>query len=193
MREKWLNTHNINQVKILDSNFINNTAYHPAIIIKLYLLFPKHNISYFTISNCTFTMNSNLLVLAAFSYVDMFFKHHNQNTPLYILRRSKIKEYFDGYYMHMITINLNNSVFIQTGIGKDMTAIYCCNAVLNLNGPLVFKNFKSKTHSIIRVEKTNVTIHGYIEFFNNSVVSLLSQEEISNMQLKRGFSTKHQR
>ena len=45
-----------------------------------------------------------------------------------------------NYSFLFCTITINNSVFIQTGSGKDRTVICCRHAVLNLNGPLVFKN-----------------------------------------------------
>ena len=68
------------------------------------------------------------------------------------------------------TITVNNSVFIQPGSGTDKTVIYCRNAILKLNGPLIFKNFKSKTESILSVETTNVIMHRHIKFFNNNAV-----------------------
>ena len=34
-------------------------------------------------------------------------------------------------YHLFCTIIVNNSVFIRTGSGKDMTIIYCCNSILN--------------------------------------------------------------
>ena len=76
---------------------------------------------------------------------------------------------------------------MQTGSDKDRTVIHCHNVVLKLNGPLIFKNFKSKTDSIIVVKATNVTMHGHIEFFNNSTVSLLSEIEINSVQLKENL------
>ena len=54
----------INNVLIVDCNFVNNTAYHtPAFIIKLYLLISQMENPWFTISNCSFVMNSNYSVL----------------------------------------------------------------------------------------------------------------------------------
>ena len=91
------------------------------------------------------------------------------------------------HYTLFSTITVNNSVFIQTGSGHDMTILYCRHAVLNLNGPLVFKHFKSKNDSIINVGVTNVTVHGYIEFFDNNGVSLLSQNEFDSVQLKENL------
>ena len=63
-KEYELNINNTNKVQILDSSFMNNTANNePAIIIKLYLLLSYYKISDFTLSNCTFVMNSNFVVL----------------------------------------------------------------------------------------------------------------------------------
>ena len=85
------------------------------------------------------------------------------------------------------TITINNSVFIQTGSGKDRTVICCHHAVLYLNGPLTFKKFKSKTDSIISVEATNVTMHEYINVFNINAVSLLLQNEVNSVQFKENL------
>ena len=92
-----------------------------------------------------------------------------------------------GYNHKFCTITITNSVFTLTGSGKDGTAIHCRNANLNLNGPLVFTNFKSKTDSIISVEAVNVTIHGHIEFLNNSAVSLLSQIDLFSIQFRESL------
>ena len=128
----WYDSSNINEVQIFDCNFLNNT---PASIINLYLFTSYYETSYFTISNCSFTMNSNFLVL---------------NIPYWVLGNLmkkigsiKVTKAMFGYMNYSFlfcTITINNSVFIQTGSGKDRTVICCCHAVLNLNGPLVFKN-----------------------------------------------------
>ena len=132
--------------------------------------------TYFTISNCTFVMNNNFAVIKTTS-LGLLDLH-----PLPINTMQNII-HFRLFY----TITVNNSVFIQTGSGHDTTILYCRHAVLNLNGPLVFKNFKSKTDSIISVGKTNVTVYGYIEFFDNNAVTLLSQNEFDSVQLKENL------
>ena len=78
-------------------------------------------------------------------------------------------------------------MFIQSGNGKDKSAINCRNVILNLNGPLVFTNFKSENDSIIIVERVNVTIHGHVEFLNNNAVSLLSKIALGSIQFKESF------
>ena len=85
------------------------------------------------------------------------------------------------------TVTIKNSVFIQSGNGKDKSAINCRNVILNLNGPLVFTNFKSENDSIIIVERVNVTIHGHVEFLNNNAVSLLSKIGLGSIQFKESF------
>ena len=52
----WYDNSNINEEHIFDCNFLNNT---PASIINLYLFTSYYETSYFTISNCSFAMNSN--------------------------------------------------------------------------------------------------------------------------------------
>ena len=182
LEDKWLNTdYNIKKVQILDSNFINNTAYHElGIIMKLHIMLTSHyRMTYFTISNCTFVMNNNFVILKTPS--SALLDIH----PLPIFIRMSMQDVM--HYTLFSTITVNNSVFIQTGSGHDMTILYCHNAVLNLNGPLVFKNFKGKVDSIINAKTTNITIHGYIEFFDNNAVSLLSQKEFDSVQLKENL------
>ena len=85
------------------------------------------------------------------------------------------------------TITISNSVFMQPGIGNDTNAIYCRDAILNFNGPIVFSNFNSATDSIITIDRVNLTIHGHIEFFNNTAVSLLSTIEFQSIRFKEGL------
>ena len=180
-----LNTgYNMKKVQIFDSNFINNTAYHElGIIMKLRIMLVSYyyKMTYFTISNCTFVINNNFVVLKTTSLALLDLQ------PLPIVIRITRKNIMHLHYTLFSTITLNNSVFIQTGNGHDTTILDCHNVVLNLNGPLVFKNFKSKVDSIINVGTTNITIHGYIEFFNNNAVSLLSQREFDSVQLKENL------
>ena len=185
MQDAWIIIYTINEIQIFDSNFINNTAYHkPAIIMQLNLFSSHYEISHFTMSNCLFAMNNNLSVLntAQFALGDALNKllYKNAGFPTLIFQT------FDNNHLFG-TITFNNSVFIQTGNGKDRTVIYCRNVVLKLNGPLTFKNFKSKTESILSVETTNVTMHGHIKLFNNNAVSLLLQKEINSVQFKENF------
>ena len=188
----WLHANDIKKVQIFDSNFINNTAYHkPATIIKLYLFFLHYEISYLTVSNCSFAMNSNFSVLNVnvpyLSFANLLHKLSTSNNAP-IEPALKFIEIIANHSFLFCTITVNNSVFIQTGSGKDKTVINCRNAILNLNGPLVFKNFKSKTDSIISVKTTNVTFYGHIEFFNNNAISLLSQVEMDSVvQLKENL------
>ena len=147
-----------NNVLIVDCNFVNNTAYHtPAIIIKLNLLISQIENPCFIISSCSFEMNSNFSVLNMphFAVADMLNKMVVSITspPLF----KKLFEYFNSRYFNstiliVAAITVTNSVFIQTGSGTDRTVIDCHNVALNLNGSLVFKNFNSKTDSIITVE-----------------------------------------
>ena len=179
-----LNIINTDEVQILDSIFINNAAYHePAIIIKLYLLPSHYEISYFTLSNCTFVMNSNFVILKTLTNLvmyDIFYETFLQQFFGKLLYQSLLKDLF-------CTITINNSVFISAGNDKDRNAIYCHYVILNLNGPLVFTQFKSKNDSIISIERVNVTIHGYVEFLNNNAVSLLSKIEVGSIQFKENF------
>ena len=104
-----LNTISINEVQILDSSFINNAAYHePAIIIKLYL-FPSHyKISYFTLSNCTFVMNSNFVILKTLSNLVMFdiiYAKYFELTYGKLMLQALYKDL-------LCTITINNSVYI---------------------------------------------------------------------------------
>ena len=188
----WLHANNIKKVQIFDSNFINNTAYHkPTTIIKPYLFFMHYEISYLTVSNCSFAMNSNFSVLnVTVPYISFVNQLHKLSTcnDTRIEPAFKVFEIIINRPILFCTITVNNSVFIQTGNGKDKTVIYCRNAVLNLNGPLLFKNFKSKTDSIINVITTNVTFYGHIEFFNNNAISLLSQVQMDSVvQLKENL------
>ena len=64
-----LNINNINKVQVLDSSFINNIANETGIIIRLYLLLSHYEISYFTLSNCTFVMKSNFVILNTLSNI----------------------------------------------------------------------------------------------------------------------------
>ena len=178
----WLNAdYNIKKVQILESNFINNTAYHElGIIMKLHIILTSsYRTTYFTISNCTFVVNNNFVVLKTPTLALL------DTHPLPIFIRMSLQDIMR--YTLFSTITVNNSVFIQTGSGHDMTVLYCRNVVLNLNGPLVFKNFKNKDNSIINAETTNITVHGYIEFFNNNAVSLLLQREFDSVQLKENL------
>ena len=187
----WLKTNKTRRVQIFDNNFINNTAYHnPAIIINLDVYIMHYEVSYLTVSNCSFAMNSNFSVLnintPSWSMVHLINKINKYENP--------VDQIFEPYMKKLLkntlfcTITVNNSVFVQTGSGKDKTVINCRNAVLNLNGPLVFKNLKSKTESIISVKETNVTFYGHIEFFNNNAISLLSQVESNSVvQLKENL------
>ena len=186
-KEYELNIKNINKVQVLDSSFMNNTAKdEPASIIKLFLLLSHYKISDFTLSNCTFVMNSNLLVLKALSNIatlDMLIENILQPVePIFgkSFRESRFKDLF-------CTVTINNSVFIQSGNGKDRNAINCHNVILNLNGPLVFMNFKINNDSIIVVERVNVTFHGHAEFLNNNAVSLLSKIGLGSIQFKESF------
>ena len=183
-----LNITNLNnyKVQIFDSNFINNTASHqPAAIIQLYLLISHYKISYFTLSNCTFAMNSNFLILKT-PHLTIVEKVHRLS-PHQDLATLYFKSFNQRYNQNFCTITITNSVFIHTGSGKDRTAIHCRNAMLNLNGPLVFTNFKSKNDSIIIVETVNITIHGHVEFFNNNAVSLLSQIDLLSIQFRENL------
>ena len=180
--EDQLNITNINEVQILDCNFTNNAAYHEtAIIIKLYLLPSHYEMSYFTISNCAFIMNSNFVILNTTTNLLLDYTLID-NLPIIakFMYQAIIKDLF-------CTVTITNSVFIQTGNGKDRNAIYGRNVVLNLNGPLVFTNFKSETDSIITVERVDVTIHGHVEFFNNNAVSLMSKIGLGSIQFKEDF------
>ena len=178
------NNSNINSILIKDCNFVNNTAYHtPAVIINLYLFTSQHESTYFTISNCLFAMNSNLSVLKTSQHL-VLAKLLNDH-----FMHLEVKNVF-GYFNASVlfcTITVNNSVFIQTGSGKDRTVIDCHNVALNLNGPLIFKNFRSKADSIINVTATNVTMHGNIKIFNNTAVSLLSQKELNTVHFKENL------
>ena len=183
-----LNVINLNnyKVQIIDSNFINNTAYYrPAAIIQLYLLMSHYKISYFTLSNCTFAMNSNFLILKT-PYLTIVEKIHRL-TPYKDAAKLLMKTSYQRYNHKFCTITIINSVFIQTGRGEDRTVIHCRNAMLNLNGPLVFTNFKSETDSIISVETVNVTIHGHVEFINNIAVSLLLQIDLLSIQFRESL------
>ena len=181
--EVKININNINKVQILDSSFMNNTANdEPAIIIKLYFLFSHYEISDFTLSNCTFIMNSNFVVLKTLTNIamyDLFLEIMQPVQPLVakFLSESIFKDLF-------CTITITNSVFIHSGNGKDRNAINCHNVVLNFNGPLIFTNFKSKNDSIIVVERVYVIFHGHVEFLNNSAVSLLSKFEFGSIRFK---------
>ena len=138
-----------------------------------------YKFTYFTMSGCTFAMNSNFVVLKIphLAFLDAF----SNDYPVNLITMFA----FQNIPYHLFcTIIINNSVFIQTGSGKDLTIIYCRNTVSNLNGPLVFKNFKSK-NSMIIVEATNLTIHEHLEFFNNTAVSLFSQKHVYAVQIKQ--------
>ena len=183
-KEYELNIKNINKVQVLDSSFMNNTAKdEPASIIKLFLLLSHYEISDFTLSNCTFVMNSNFLVLKALSNIatlDMFIESLLQ--PLQPIIRKLI---FESNFKDLFcTVTITNSVFIHSGNGKDRNAINCHDIILNLNGPLVFTNFKSKNDSIIVVRRVNVVVHGHVEFLNNNAVSLLSKIGLGSIQFK---------
>ena len=189
LQDAMLNTNSKKKVQIFYSKFINNTAYHkPAIVIRIYYFNLHYEVSHVTVSNCLFSMNGNFSVVdtPCLTLVDLYNKLSAYNCP----GQSYVNIIFSELgYKHLLfcTITINDSVFIQTGSGKDRTVIHCYNAVLNFNGPLVFKNFKSKTDSIISVNSTNVTIHGHVEFFNNIAVSLLLQTEINSIQFKENL------
>ena len=183
IHDAWLNT--MDKIQVFDSNFINNTAYHkPATIMKLYLFSSHYHICHFTMSNCLFTMNNNFSVLntVQLALADLINKLSTTNA-----RIAKLIFQIVNTNNLFCTITLNISVFIQTGSGKDRTVICCRNAVLKLNGPLTFKNFKSKTESILSVKVTNVTMHGHIKIFNNNAVSLLLQKEINSVQFNENL------
>ena len=184
---KWMNA--INKVQIFDSNFINNTAYHKlAIIFNLYLFASHYESSHFTISNCSFAMNSNFSVLTT-PYLAL----GGVINELSGINPGILKIFFENDVSALnvtdllCTITVHNSVFIQTGSGKDITVIHCRNAVLKLDGPLVFRNFRSKTDSIIFFETTQVIMHRNIKFFNNSALSLLLQKEINSVHFKESL------
>ena len=174
--DSWMSNfikNNMNKVLLLNSIFFNNTSYHkPSTIINLYLMLSHHKISYVTVSNCTFAMNNNFLILGIKS--------------MNIVDRSKWA--LQDLRNHLFcTIAISNSSFIHSGRSEDVNAIQCLNTFLYLNGPLLFTNFKSKTKSIISTKKSNITFHGHIDFFSNNAVSLLSQIELSSMQFKENL------
>ena len=184
-KEYGLNINNINKVQVLDSSFINNIANETGIIIRLYLPLSRYEISYFTLSNCTFVMNGNFVILKTLSNFAMLDVLIESNLPpIGTAARLMYESSFKDLYC---TVTINNSVFIQSGNGKDKSAINCRNVILNLNGPLIFTNFKSKNDSIIFIERVNVTIHGHVEFLNNNAVSLLSQIGLGSIQFKESF------
>ena len=173
-KEYGLNISNTNKVQVLDSIFMNNTANdEPAIIIKLYSLFSYYEISDFTLSNCTFIMNGNFVVLKSLTNIMQLVQPIIEK----LFSESKSKDLF-------CTVTITNSVFIHSGNGKDRSAINCHNVVLNLNGPLVFTNFKNKNDSIIVVRRAYVTFYGHVEFLNNNAVSLLSKIGFGSIQFK---------
>ena len=114
--------------------------------MKLYLFSSHYHICHFTMSNCLFAMNNNFSVLntVQLALADLINKLSTTNA-----RIAKLIFHILNTNNLFCTITLNISVFIRTGSGKDRTVIYCRNAVLKLNGPLTFKNFKSKTESIL--------------------------------------------
>ena len=181
--KKYIN--NTNKVEVLDSIFMNNTANNePAIIIKLYLSFSHYDISDFTLSNCTFVMNGNFVILKTLTNFVMFDWITEKIQPAAV--QAIIKRLFSesNFKNLFCTVTINNSVFIHSGNGKDRSAINCHDVKLNLNGPLVFTNFKSKNNSIIVVERVYVTVHGHVEFLNNNAVSLLSKFEFGSIRFK---------
>ena len=131
-----------------------------------------YKISYVTVSNCTFAMNNNFLILGInrMNIVDM------SKLALQDLR-----------HLLFCTITINNTTLIHSESGEDVNAIQCQDTFLYLNGPLVFTNFKSKTESIISTKRSNITFHGHIEFFNNNAIPLLSQIELNSIQFKENL------
>ena len=129
-------------------------------------------------------MNSNFVVLKTLTNIVMsdWFLENIQPAvePLFAesFSESNLKDLF-------CTVTITNSVFIHSGNGKDRNAINCYDIVLNLNGPLVFTNFKSKNDSIIIVRRVNAVVNGHVEFLNNNAVSLLSSRTgLDSIQFK---------
>ena len=184
--QEWWNITNINEVQIIDCDFIGNTAYHkPSIIIRLYLLFSTYYNAHFTLSNCSFAMNNNFSILkTSETFFDAIIKFLSLS-DLKIIMKYTIQKLYQSHLF--CTITISNSVFMQPGIGNDTNAIYCRDAILNFNGPIVFSNFNSATDSIITIDRVNLTVHGHIEFFNNTAVSLLSTIEFQSIRFKEGL------
>ena len=160
---------NMNTVQIVNSSFINNTAFDASsIIIELDLMLSYPNISRFVILHGIFANNYNFSLLK----VD---KSIMANLQQLILDHRK-------YFFCNITIE--DTQFILPGSGEDVTPIYSNNSNLQLNGPLVFTNFKNQKNNIIVAKYSNVTIHGCIKFLNINANSLLFHTELNIIQLK---------
>ena len=141
-------------------------SYYKTIFITLTILqYP------FTLSNCSFEMKNNFSILKTETYFDTILKFLLPS-ELKIMIKIVVQRLYQSHLF--CTITISNSVFVQPGSGEDTNAMYCRDAVLNFNGPIVFSNFNSKTNSIISIDRVNFTFHGHIEFFNNTAVSLLS-------------------
>ena len=141
---KWMNA--MNKIQVFDSNFIKNTAYHKsAIIFNLYLFGSHYEISHFTISNCSFAMNSNFSVLTTASLVlGAVINELSGINPGFVKMVFEYNIVALNVTDLLCTIRVHNSVFIQTGSGKDITVMHFRNAVLKLYGPLVLETLEVK-------------------------------------------------
>ena len=164
---------NMNNVQIVNSSFVNNTVYHAtSIIVEIDLMLSYPNVSHFILSDCTFAGNYNfaLLKISSSPFVNVF------HTVL------------GNHHIYLFcNITISNTEFVLPGSGKDMTAIYCSDSLLYLNGPLVFTNFKNRNTSIIVTKNSNVTFNGHTKIFNIDADSLLFQHEFNNIRLKEGL------
>ena len=110
--DSWISAfikNNVNRVLILNSIFLNNTGYRkPSTIINLYLMLSHYKISYITVSNCTFAMNNNFLILGI--------------NRMNIVDMSKLALQ-DLCHLLFCTITINNSTFIHSGSSEDVNAI----------------------------------------------------------------------
>ena len=173
--ESWLNATLITAFQIQNSSFINNTAYSiPATIMKLILLRSDWRISYFIVLNCTFANNYNLSLL--------------QIVKLYLVEATAVKSISDlGASSFLCSITLENSTLILSGNVKYEPAIYCQDALLYLNGPLIITDFESKNSAVISLIKSEVVIHGCVKIFNNVATSLFSQKGAHPIQFKESL------
>ena len=164
---------NLNLVQIVNSSFINNSAYHTASsVVKLNLLVSYPNISYFLLLDCIFANNYNFALL------------HIGISPLASIF---ITALIGNHKYLYCDVTVSNILFMLPGSGKDVTVIHCAHSFLHLNGPLVFTNFKNTNSSIIVTENTNITFHGYSKFLNANAFSLLHQKELNYIQLKENL------
>ena len=69
-------------------------------------------------------MNSNFVTLKTLSNVMMYDIIENYLQPIYVSIIGKLIMYQTVYKNLFCTVTITNSVFIQTGNGKDRNAIY---------------------------------------------------------------------